>query len=105
MLKAYLSEANAGKRILMKLLGWLLVAWLVLPPFAAAQEHGRIQGMRPTQAEADRMASESAINDSILRKGDIVATDRGFLMFRGFLADGLTADFAPIPNPLSNVKK
>jgi hypothetical protein len=34
------------------------------------------------------MASESAITDIILRKGDIVVTDRGFFMFRGFLADG-----------------
>jgi hypothetical protein len=67
---------------------------------AAAQEQGRVKWKRPTQAEADRMASESAITDSILRKGDIVVTDRGFFMFRGFLADGATADFVPVPNPL-----
>jgi hypothetical protein len=51
------------------------------------------------------MASESAITDGILRKGDIVANDRGFFMFRGFLADGATADFVPVPNPLSNAKR
>jgi len=51
------------------------------------------------------MASESAITDSILRKGDIVVTDRGFFMFRGYLADGVTGDFAPVPNPASNAKK
>ncbi len=89
----------------MKLLGCLLVACLLLPSFAAAQEHGRVKWKRPTQAEADRMASESAMTDSILRKGDIVATDRGFFMFRGFLADGMTGDFVPVPNPMSNAKK
>jgi len=90
----------------MKLLGYLLMACLLLPPSTAdAQEHGRIKSKRPTQAEADRMASESAITDSILRKGDIVVTDRGFFMFRGYLADGVTGDFAPVPNPASNAKK
>jgi hypothetical protein len=86
----------------MKLLGYLLMACLPLPPSTAdAQEHGRVKWKRPTQAEADRMASESAITDSILRKGDIAVTDRGFFMFRGFLADGMTGDFVPVPNPMS----
>jgi hypothetical protein len=90
----------------MKLLGCLLVACLLMLPFAAgAQEHGRVKWKRPTQAEADRMASESAMTDSILRKGDIVVTDRGFFMFRGFLADGMTVDFVPVPNPMPNTKK
>ena len=70
------------------------MACLLLPPFeAAAQEHGRVKWKRPTQAEADRKASELAMTDSILRNGDIVVTDRGFFMFRGFLADGMTGDF------------
>jgi hypothetical protein len=77
-----------------------------MPPFeAAAQEHGRVKWRRPTQAEADRKASESAMADSILRIGDIVVTDRGFFMFRGFLAGGETGDFVPVPNPLSGAKK
>ena len=82
------------------------MACLLFPPFeAAAQEHGRVKWKRPTQAEADRKASESAMTDSILRNGDIVVTDRGFFMFRGFLADGMTGDFVPVPNPMSNAKK
>jgi hypothetical protein len=90
----------------MKLPRCLLVVCLLLSPFgAAAQEHGRVKWKRPTQAEADHLAAESAITDSILRKGDIVVTDRGFLMFRGFLADGTTGDFVPVPNPMSNAKK
>jgi hypothetical protein len=90
----------------MKLQVCLLVACLLLLPFAAgAQEHGRIKRKPPTQAETDRIASESAITDSILRKGDIVVTDRGFFMFRGFLADGITGDFVPVPNPMSNARK
>jgi hypothetical protein len=100
---AALSQENA---IHMKLLGCFLVAWLLLPPLEAeAQEHGRVKWKPPTQAEADHMASESAITDSILRKGDIVVTDRGFFMFRGFLADGTTGDFVPVPNPMSNARK
>jgi len=68
------------------------------------QEYGRVKWKPPTQAEADRTASESAMTDSILRKGDIVVTDRGYFMFRGFLADGMTGDFAPVPNPKSKAK-
>ena len=81
------------------------MALILWPPKAEAEEHGRIKWKPPTQAETDRLASESAVNDSILRKGDIVVTDHGFLMFRGFLADGTTADFVPIPNPTSNGSK
>jgi hypothetical protein len=90
----------------MKLLGCLIVACVLSPPFeVGAQEQGRVKWKRPTQAEADRMASELAMTDSILRNGDIVVTDRGFFMFRGFLADGATGDFVPVPNPLSNARK
>ena len=90
----------------MKLVGWLMVASLLLPPLeAGAEQHGRVKWKRPTQAEADRAAAELAMTDSILRTGDIVVTDRGFFMFRGFLADGATADFVPVPNPTSNTKK
>lgn len=89
-----------------KLLGVLLVACVpLLPVEVGAQEQGRVKWKRPTQAEADRMASESAMADSILRSGDIVVTDRGFFMFRGFLADGATGDFVPVPNPMSKTKR
>ncbi len=90
----------------MKLLEGLLVTCLLLPSFEAeAQEHGRVKWKRPTQAETDHMASESAITDIILRKGDIVVTDRGFFMFRGFLADGRTGDFIPVPNHIKTRKR
>ena len=49
--------------------------------------------------EADRIASETAMNDSLLQKGDIVVTDRGFFVFRGVAADGYTFEFSPVPNP------
>ena len=90
----------------MRLLGSWLVACLLLPALAAeAQEHGRVKWKRPTQAAADRMASESAITDGPLGKGGIVAADRGFFMFRGFLADTATEDLVPVPNPLSNARR
>jgi hypothetical protein len=89
-----------------KLLGCLLVVCvLLLPVEVEAQEHGRVKWKRPTQADVARTASELAMTDSILRYGDIVVTDRGFFMFRGFLADGMTGDFVPVPNPVSNARK
>jgi hypothetical protein len=46
-----------------------------------------------------------AMNDSLLQKGDIVATDRGFFVFRGLAPDGYSNDFVPIPNPVPQGKK
>ena len=46
-------------------------------------ETGRIQRNPSDAAEAERIASETAMNDSLLQKGDIVVTDRGFYVFRG----------------------
>ena len=90
----------------MKFLIGLLIACVLFASFELeAQERGRVKWKSPTPAEADRLASESAMSDSILRNGDIVVTDRGFFMFRGFLADGRTGDFIPVPNPMSNARK
>jgi hypothetical protein len=66
---------------------------------ASAQDNGRIKRKPPTPVEAERIASEMAMNDSLLRKGDIVATDRGFFIFRGLALDRITNEFAPVPNP------
>jgi hypothetical protein len=46
-----------------------------------------------------------AMNDSLLRKGDIVATNRGFVVFRGLAGDGITYQFEPCrirPQPPGN---
>jgi hypothetical protein len=76
-------------RLHMKFLIGLLIACIVFASFELeAQEHGRVKWKSPTRAEADRLASESAMSDSILRNGDIVATDRGFFMFQSYSADG-----------------
>jgi hypothetical protein len=72
---------------------------------ASAQDHGRIKRKPPTAIEAERIASDMAMSDSLLRKGDIVATDRGFFVFRGTAEDGVANDFAPVPNPLSSARK
>jgi hypothetical protein len=73
---------------------------------APAEEHaGRIKRKPPSAAEAERIASDMAMDDSLLRKGDIVATDRGFFVFKGLAADGITNDFGPVPNPLSSNRK
>jgi hypothetical protein len=66
---------------------------------ASAQDHGRIKRKPPSAMEAERIASDMAMNDSLLRKGDIVATDRGFFIFRGLAPDGITGDFLPVPDP------
>lgn len=81
-----------------------VLVWIFMDP-ASADEHGRIRRKPLTPAEAERMASDMAMNDGILQKGDIVATDRGFFLFRGLRSDGITNDFVPVPNPLSSRQK
>jgi hypothetical protein len=72
---------------------------------ALAQDHGRIKKKPPTPAETERIVSDMAMSDGTLQKGDIVATDRGFFLFRGLGADGITSDFVPVPNPLPSPSK
>ena len=48
---------------------------------ARDQDHSRIERKRPTTIEAERIGSDMAMNDGLLRKGDIVATDHGFFVF------------------------
>jgi hypothetical protein len=80
----------------------LCVFLFLLPGFAAlAEGQGRIKRKPPTPAEEDRIASETVMNDSLLQRGDIVVTDRGFFQYRGVAPDGIASDFVPVPNPLS----
>ena len=84
----------------------LVLALIVLPTgFAPAQESGRIKRKPPKAAEAARQAAEMGMNDNLLRKGDIVATDRGFIVFRGVADDGVTNEFAPVPSPVRPARK
>jgi hypothetical protein len=48
---------------------------------AQDQDHSRIERKCPTTIEVERIASDMAMKDSLLRKGDIVATDHGFFVF------------------------
>jgi hypothetical protein len=55
---------------------------MIFASVAPAEEHtGRIKRKPPGATEAERIASDMAMNDSLLQKGDIVATDRGFFIF------------------------
>jgi hypothetical protein len=72
---------------------------------AFAEDHGRIKRKPPTPAEVARIASDMAMNDSLLQQGDIVVTDRGFFLYRGLAPDGITNDFVRVPNPLSSRQK
>jgi hypothetical protein len=83
----------------------LAISILIFGGAASAQDHGRIKRKPPSVIEAERIASDMAMNDSLLRKGDIVVTDRGFFIFRGLAPDGITNDFVPMPNPLGPNKK
>jgi len=74
-------------------------AALMLSATAFAQESGRIRRPPPSAAEAARIASDMAMNDTLLQKGDIVVTDRGFFVFRGPAPDGVTNEFARVPDP------
>jgi hypothetical protein len=80
-----------------------LIAVVLLQPVCDASAE-RIKRKPPDDAELARLASDEAMNDGILRKGDIISTDRGFLQLRGLKEDG-SYDFAPVPNPLSPVKQ
>ncbi len=81
-----------------------MICLLQVPLAAAGEEHGRIKWKPPTPEQAARRASEEAMNDSILRRGDVVATDRGFLLYRGFAEDG-SRDFVAVQNPLMPARK
>lgn len=74
-------------------------AFAALSPAVASEEHGRVTRPRATLADGARQASKDAMNDTILRKGDIVSTDRGFLLYQGHAADGSPA-FVPVRSPL-----
>jgi len=76
-----------------------LAAVLVSANVASAQDSTRIKRKPPTPAEVDRLASDMAMNDSLLRKGDIIVTDRGYFVFRGIAQDGTTNEFVRIPDP------
>jgi hypothetical protein len=73
----------------------------VIASDGVSAEMGRIKRPPPDASELARIASETAMNDSLLQKGDIVVTDRGFFVFRGVGADGYTFEFSPVPNPAS----
>jgi len=78
---------------------FVIPAALLLSTAALAQESGRVRRPPPSAAEAARIASDIAMNDSLLQKGDIVVTDRGFFVFLGPAPDGVTNEFARVPNP------
>jgi hypothetical protein len=74
----------------------VMVSVLLFASAASAEESGRIKRKPPTAREAERIASDMAMSDSLLQKGDIVATDRGLFVYRGLAPDGMTPDFEPI---------
>jgi hypothetical protein len=80
-----------------------LISLVLLQSISAASAE-RIKRNPPDDAELARIASDQAMNDGSLRKGDIISTHRGFLQLRGLTEDGIYV-FAPIGNPLSIVKQ
>jgi hypothetical protein len=83
----------------------LVVAVVVLQGASAALALERIKKKPPTPAETERIASDEAMNDGTLQKGDIIRTDRGFFVYRGIGPDGYTGDFAPVANPFATKPK
>jgi hypothetical protein len=81
-----------------------VICLLQVPLAAFGEEHGRVKWKPPTPEQAARRASGEAMNDSILRRGDVVATDRGFLLYRGYAEDG-SRDFVAVQNPLMPAKR
>jgi hypothetical protein len=81
--------------------GIVLIVGLTASEVAISREAQRINRKPPDVFEAQRIASDIAMNDSLLRKGDIVVTNRGFFVFRGVAPDGYTFEFSPVPNPVT----
>jgi hypothetical protein len=82
---------------LMWRISFLSAIFVLQSAFATPAE--RIKRKPPNETEAARIASEQALNDENLQRGDIVSTDRGFFEFRG-VSQGGGFNFARIPNPL-----
>ena len=107
MLRLSAVSAVGWSRFRMPRLGTALILPLLLFTEGAGaqqhgEEHGGIKKKPPTVAEAERIVSETAMNDGTLQRGDIVVTDRGFFLYRGLAADGFSNDFVVVPNPLSS---
>ncbi len=81
-----------------------VIASMMASGAAVSEETGRIKRKPPDAAEAERIASETVMNDNLLQKGDIVVTDRGFLVFQGLASDGFTNEFLPLLNPETSNK-
>jgi hypothetical protein len=79
----------------------LILVMAIFTTTAVAEENSpRIKRKPPSPAEADQIAFDVALNDSLLRRGAIVVTNRGFFAFRGVRADGISNDFVLVPNPM-----
>ena len=78
------------------------VALLLMFPSAAAAE--RIKRPPPNETELARIAIDEAMNDGSLQVGDIIATGKGYVRFRGVKADG-SYDFESVGNPWSPEKQ
>jgi len=77
------------------------VALLLMFPATAFAE--RIKRPPPSEAELARIAVDEAMNDGSLQIGDIIATGKGYVRFRGVKADG-SYDFESVGNPWSQEK-
>jgi hypothetical protein len=78
------------------------LALLLMFPLAASAE--RIKRPPPSEAELARIAIDQAMNDGSLQIGDIIATGKGYVRFRGLKADG-SYDFESVGNPWSQTKQ
>jgi hypothetical protein len=81
----------------------MILVILAMLQFIISAPAERIRRKAPDAAEQARLATDQAMNDAILRLGDIISTDRGFLQLRGLKNDG-SYDFVTVPNPLLTVK-
>jgi hypothetical protein len=53
----------------------------------------------PSEAEEARSASQRALHDPSLQRGDIIATGQGFVVFIGRDEEHKPNDFRPAPDP------
>jgi hypothetical protein len=82
----------------------ILVMTIFTTTALAEEDSPRIKRKTPSLAEADQIASDVALNDSLLRKDDIVVTIASFSFFVGSGQTGsaTTSCRCQIPCPARN---
>jgi hypothetical protein len=65
----------------------------------AANARGHAESSPPSEWKEAEIAGQRALHDPSLQRGDIIATNRGFVVFVGRENDNYSGRFLPAPDP------